>query len=325
MDKDKIRLKRFISRRRFLTVSSLSVAAGGGWWLSNSNQFLPRVFRGWLAETGRSIAPPPHRPTPSQWDPNKVTLSWLGHSTVLINFYGIHILTDPALKSRVGAHVGFGTIGPKRLVAPALDGSELPKIDLVLISHAHMDHLDFATLRQLPNRPPVITARATADLFRNTGFTQVHELGWDDGANIQTAQGTAQVHAFEVNHWGARWRRDTHRGYNGYILEREGRKILFGGDTANSDSFGGLKGPFDIACMPIGAYSPWVCSHCTPEEALTMANAARARYFVPIHHKTFPLGREGPIEPLERLEAALTKESDRLALRQIGETFQLPG
>ena len=81
------------------------------------------------------------------------------------------------------------------------------------------------------------------------------------------------------------------------------------------------KGPFDLAIMPIGSYKPWVHSHCTPEQAVTMANQAGAEYFLPIHHKTFVLGKEGPTEPMQRLEAAL--ERDRIALRDIGQTFRL--
>ncbi|MBM3834360.1 MAG: MBL fold metallo-hydrolase [Verrucomicrobia bacterium] len=134
-----------------------------------------------------------------------------------------------------------------------------------------------------------------------------------------------RVEAFEVNHWGARWRRDTHRGYNGYILEHGGKKVIFGGDTALCQNFASLrgKGPFDVACKPIGAYAPWVCSHCTPEEAVSMADAAGARRFAAIHHRTFRLGREGKTEPLERLETALQKEPDGIALREVGETFSL--
>ncbi|HVV71658.1 MAG TPA: hypothetical protein VHI52_09195, partial [Verrucomicrobiae bacterium] len=89
------------------------------------------------------------------------------------------------------------------------------------------------------------------------------------------------------------------------------------------DSFRDLRseGPFELAMMPIGAYRPWICSHCTPEQAVHMANEAKARFFAPIHFKTFPLGREGPLEPMERLSLAL--EPERLAWRDVGETFQL--
>jgi L-ascorbate metabolism protein UlaG (beta-lactamase superfamily) len=123
-----------------------------------------------------------------------------------------------------------------------------------------------------------------------------------------------------VKHWGARWRWDQHRGYNGYVLEREGRKIIFGGDTAMTSSFAGLRSScsFDAAIMPIGAYQPWLCSHCSPEQAVRMANDAGAEKFLPIHFKTFPLGREGAIEPMERLTDAI--HADRLGWQDIGET-----
>jgi len=126
-----------------------------------------------------------------------------------------------------------------------------------------------------------------------------------------------------VKHWGARWRHDSYRGYNGYIVSREGKKIIFGGDTAWSDSFRSLrsKGPFELAIMPIGAYQPWIQSHCTPEQAVQMANDAGANHFLPVHFKTFPLGREGVGEPMERLQAAI--EPERIGWHDIGQTFSL--
>jgi len=280
-----------------------------------------------MAETRRPVARPIFRPLPAAWKENAVTASWLGHSTVLINFFGVHILTDPVLFRRVGANLRIGTIGPKRLIHPALTVRQLPPIDLVLLSHAHMDHLDLPTLKRVPGAASaqVVTAPATADILRRTEFRKVTELGWGDHQTIRTRNGELQVRAFEVKHWGARWRRDTYRGYNGYILQREGKKILFGGDTAMTDSFRSLRsrGPFDLAIMPIGAYQPWTCSHCTPEQALRMTNDAGGRFLLPIHHKTFCLGQEGQWEPMERLEAAV--ERGRLALRDVGETFVLKG
>jgi L-ascorbate metabolism protein UlaG (beta-lactamase superfamily) len=320
-----IELKKKFSRRDFIVGSGLATAGMGAVWLKNSNAFAARFIRDRWAETGQAIREPKFRPTPETWNPNGITLAWLGHSTVLINFFGVHILTDPVLCSRVGANVGLGTLGPKRLIAPALTACELPRIDLLLLSHAHMDHFDFPTLKCFPSQTKVVTARSTADLFPETGLRQISELGWGQKKAVETEQGAVQVEAFEVNHWGARWRHDSHRGYNGYIVEREGRKIIFGGDTAPSNGFAGIrsKGPFEIACMPIGAYAPWTTSHCTPEEAVSMANDAGANYFLPIHHRTFRLGHEGKIEPLERLQIALQREPQRIALREIGETFSM--
>lgn len=267
------------------------------------------------------MVPPKFHPDPGRWDPDAITAAWLGHSTVLINFFGLTILTDPVLFRRVGANLRIGTIGPRRLIAPALTVQQLPPIDVVLLSHAHMDHLDLPTLKCLPAATRAVTAQATGDLLARTRMRRVVELGWGQKTTLATPKGTLEVRAFEVAHWGARWRHDMHRGYNGYVLAREGKKIIFGGDTALSPAFKGLrhKGPFELAIMPIGAYQPWQCSHCTPEQAVRMANEAGASYFLPIHHQTFPLGRERRAEPLERLEAALERE--RIALREVGQTF----
>ena len=267
------------------------------------------------------------KPTPATWSDAQVTLAWLGHATVLINFFGIKILTDPALFPRVGIRLPGFTIGPKRLTAPALQFHELPKIDLILLSHAHFDHLDLRTLRCFDQNTRVITARATRDLLRRTSFRDITELGWGETRSLQTAADKIDVTAFAVNHWGARKRRDTYRGYNGYLLERNGRRIIFGGDTAMTDNnFAELRrhGEVDVAIMSIGAYNPWIHAHCSPEQAVEMANAAGARFIVPVHHQTFRLSFEPFREPIERFEAALGDAHERIALREIGETFVLP-
>jgi L-ascorbate metabolism protein UlaG (beta-lactamase superfamily) len=282
-----------------------------------------RAVRELVAETRRPLLRPRFRPAPYTWSTNTITAAWLGHSTVLLNFYGLTILTDPVLRNRVGANTCLGTVGAKRFIAPALTVSQLPPIDLVLLSHAHMDHLDCATLRALPGSPRVVTAHSTEDLLRGTSLRQPESLAWGDQTRISTRRGRVDIRAFEVKHWGARWKFDTHRGYNGYVLAREGKRIIFGGDTAWTESFRSLRrdGPYEFALMPIGAYEPWVCSHCTPEQAVRMTDDAGARYLLPIHFKTFPLGHEGPVQPLERLEAAL--EPERLGWRDVGQTFRL--
>jgi L-ascorbate metabolism protein UlaG (beta-lactamase superfamily) len=240
----------------------------------------------------------------------------------LLNFYGVTILTDPVLLPRVGANTRLGTIGAKRFIAPALKASQLPAIDLVLLSHAHMDHLDFATLRALPGKPQAVMAKAMDDLLSGTKLHSPKALAWGEKTRIVTRHGDLEVRAFEVKHWGARWRYDKFRGYNGFVLAREGKQLIFGGDTAWIDSFRGLRnqGRFELAIMPIGAYQPWTCSHCTPEEAVRMTNDAGARHLLPVHFKTFPFGREGSVEPLERLENAI--EAERIGWRDVGGTFR---
>ena len=255
-----------------------------------------------------------------------MTLAWLGHSTVLINFFGVTILTDPALFPRVGIRLPGITIGPKRLTAPALLLDGLPQIDLILLSHAHFDHLDLRTLRCFDEPTRVITARATGDLLKRTRFSNITELNWGESKILSAAAGEMVIAAFPVKHWGARTQHDSYRGYNGYLIERRGRRILFAGDTAMTESFAALRrhGPIDVAIMSISAYNPWIQSHCTPEQAVQMANAAGARFIVPVHHQTFRLSFEPFREPIERFEAALINTPERIALREIGEIFVLP-
>src|SRR5256714_5799182 len=294
---------------------------------SRVRRWLGHLFREWTIESWRPMASAFAKPTPATWSDAQVTLAWLGHATVLINFFGIKILTDPALFPRVGIRLPGFTIGPKRLTAPALQFHELPKIDLILLSHAHFDHLDRRTLRCFDQNTRVITARATRDLLRRTRFRDITELGWGETRSLQTAAGKIDVTAFAVNHWGARKRRDTYRGYNGYLLERNGRRIIFGGGNAMADNkFAELRRPREIhgALMSIGAFHPRIPAHCTPEQAIEMANAAGARFIVPVHHQTFRLSFEPFREPIERFEAALGDAPERIALREIGETFVLP-
>jgi L-ascorbate metabolism protein UlaG (beta-lactamase superfamily) len=284
------------------------------------------LWREAIRETWRPVAPAAAKPRPGEWDDRKVTMAWLGHATVLINFFGVKIITDPALFSRVGIRFAGLTLGPKRLIAPALRVRELPEIDLVLLSHAHFDHFDRRTLRRLDRAAHVVTAPRTSDLLRGTGLRHITELRWGE-SEIADKGGGVMITAFRVQHWGARMQHDNQRGYNGYLIERGGRRIIFGGDTAMTDTFGELRshGRIDVALMSIGCYNPWIRTHCTPEEALAMADAAGAEYILPIHHQTFRLSFEPPREPIERLEAALLHRApERIALREIGETFVLP-
>jgi L-ascorbate metabolism protein UlaG (beta-lactamase superfamily) len=222
---------------------------------------------------------------------------------------------------RAGIHLGPVALGIKRLVAPALAARELPRIDLLLLSHAHMDHMDLPSLRALESRhTTLITAMRTSDLVR-PAYARVHELGWNETLRV----GPATIRAIEVNHWGARVRSDTYRGYNGYVIECGRYRVLFAGDTALTGAFRRLRGsrPFDLAIMPIGAYNPWIRFHCTPEEAWRMGNEARSEFFLPVHHQTFALGREPVLEPIERFHDAAGREHRRIALRHIGQEFRL--
>ncbi len=287
--------------------------------------WLGHLWREWTVKSWRPVAPAAARPEPALWSPDRVTASWLGHSTVLLNLSGFWILTDPVLFPRIGIRLPFLTLGPKRLTAPALRVDELPPIDLVLLSHAHFDHLDRPTLRRLRGAAVIVPSRVR-DLVDDLSFRSVHEVHWGDEATLAAPSGPVRVRAFPVAHWGARLRRDTWRGYNGYVVQHRDTRIIFGGDSALTESFAALRDdrPYDLAIMSIGAYQPWIRAHCTPEQAIAMAGAAGARFIMPVHHQTFRLSFEPFREPIERFTAALAQTPERIALRDIGETFVLP-
>jgi L-ascorbate metabolism protein UlaG (beta-lactamase superfamily) len=282
----------------------------------------PAFWKQFSKEMGRPILPAGHTPTPRQWPDRGLFAAWLGHATVLLKVDGTTILTDPVFSDRVGLSLGPLTLGLKRLVAPPLELRQLPPIDLVLLSHAHMDHFDIPTLRALEKRSTrVVTAAKTSDLLRAGGYASVTELGWGERTRI----GPLTLRAFEVNHWGARMRSDTYRGYNGYLIEAGRYQILFAGDTAVTTAFRGLRTSrtLDLAIMPVGAYNPWIRFHCTPEQAWQMGNDAGAEFIIPVHHQTFQLGREPLKEPIERLYAAAGKNTHRVALDTIGQEFKV--
>lgn len=273
-------------------------------------------------EYKRESLPAPFHPQPKQWPEKGLHAAWLGHSTVLLKLDGFTILTDPVFSRRIGLNLGLLTVGLKRLVDVAAPIADIPQIDLLLLSHAHMDHFDLPTLRQFENRGTrIVTAYRTSDLLRSKHYASVQELRWNETAMVADAK----VTAFEVAHWGARMRSDMYRGYNGYLVELGQHRIVFGGDTAYTDSFKRLRSsrPVHLAIMPVGAYDPWIRVHCNPEQAWTMANHAGAEFVLPVHHQTFELSREPRFEPIERLLAAAQPHAERVCLRQIGEEFHL--
>ena len=285
-------------------------------------QAAPIFWQRMSEDRKRSVNPSPRHPLAAAWHAEGLQAAWIGHSTVLIRVDGFTILTDPVFSTRIGIKIGPFVLGMKRLVHPAVPLPELPVPDLILLSHAHMDHLDRPSLRKLENRgTTVITAASTSDLLRVNRYRAVHELRWNESRQV----GPAKVRALEVKHWGARTRTDVHRGYNGYLIEAGRHRIIFGGDTAYTDLFRKVRSakPVDLAIMPIGAYDPWIHAHCNPEQALTMANHAGAEFVLPVHHRTFKLSNEPYGEPIERLLLASGSAEDRIPVREIGEEFHL--
>jgi L-ascorbate metabolism protein UlaG (beta-lactamase superfamily) len=278
----------------------------------------PEYIRRYREERRCAVPAAPFTPQPKLWADHGLHAAWLGHSTVLLKMDGFTILTDPVLGARCGVRVGPVTVGLRRLVAPALTRTQLPHIDLILLSHAHFDHFDLATLRGLERKSTsIVTAKFTSDLLRVPRYGSVQELGW--GERVQV--GPATITGIRVNHWGARMGRDVHRGFNGYLIETARHRVVFGGDTALTDTFAGVRAakPVDLAIMPIGAYDPWIRMHCNPEQAWKMAADCGAERVLPVHHQTFRLSREPYMEPVERLiEAA---GSDRVILTRVGQEW----
>jgi L-ascorbate metabolism protein UlaG (beta-lactamase superfamily) len=247
-------------------------------------------------------------------------VAWLGHATVLLNFLGSSILTDPALEPRIGIGRGLAKVGPRRLVHPALTPQDLPPLDVVLLSHAHMDHTDLGTLRYLPRTVPVVVQPGNADLVAR--FRMVHELAWGQ----KVVQDGLTIESIAARHWGARMITDRHRGYGGYLLHKDGRTVLFAGDTAFTDLLThiGRRTRIDLAILPIGAYDPWIHNHASPEQAWHMFQRLGAEYVLPIHHSTFRLSREPVDEPIRRFLDAAGAEQWRVVAREIGDSWVLP-
>ena len=285
-------------------------------YASYARRFGRRFMKERVRELRVPVAPPPHRPRPAEWSDERLTVAWLGHATVLMNFYGTWLLTDPALRPRVGVSAGGVTLGPRRLVRPALGVKELPALDAVLVSHAHMDHCDLGTLRRLPRRSAAIVPKGMRDLVRR--FARVEELQWGEAAEV----GGARVELIEVSHWGARRLTDRHRGYGGFLIEKNGRAVVFGGDTAYTPAFSRLLAErgkrIDLAVLPVGGYNPYLQVHANPEQAWAMSREMGAEFILPMHHSTFKLSREPAGEPVSRLLEAAGRETWRVALTEVG-------
>ena len=240
------------------------------------------------------------------------TVTWVGHSTLLIQLEGVNILTDPQWSDRASP-VSFA--GPKRLMPPGVPFENLPPIDLVLISHDHYDHLDVETVRRLAqiHHPLFLVPLGLKAWFAGIGITEVEELDWWESRRIKTLT----VTCLPAQHFSGRtlWDRNQ-RLWSSWAVAGDTKRIFFAGDTGYYTVFkeiGNRLGPFDLAAIPIGAYLPRVMmkmTHLMPEEALQLFADIQGQRFVAIHWGTFDLTEEPIEEPPQRLEA----EAKRLGL-----------
>jgi len=245
--------------------------------------------------------------------PGEVGLTWIGHASFLMQTRRTNLLIDPNWAKWMKII--------KRQRLPGLELHDLPSIDLVLITHAHFDHLDRRTLRRVAEDQPIVVPFEVGSLVRGLGFRSIHEL--DYWKPFEHA--LARITLTPCRHWGARMLHDTHRGFGGYIIELDGRTIYHGGDTAYFDGFQEIRRRFpqiDVALLPIGAYDPPSGRevHMNPEEALQAFRDLGAHRMVPMHYGTFRLGFEPPEEPLQRLREAAKKQGleDRITVMTEG-------
>jgi L-ascorbate metabolism protein UlaG (beta-lactamase superfamily) len=260
---------------------------------------------------------------PAGWSESRLTVANLGHATLLMNWFGMRLISDPTLFKRVGPSIGsLLTIGPRRRVERPLSPAKLQEIDIVLITHAHMDHLDLPSLAALNRGATVVAGQGCGALIRRLGFTDVRELGWGESTTVKEMR----LEAMGARHWGVRWPPFGNAyGYNSYLLERRGVRMLLACDSAYTEMFAPVgQRPPDIAAFSIAAYDPWIRHHADPEQVWQMFRKTGARYLIPIHWGTFRLSREPMEEPMRRLLAAAGPEADRVLLRRIGVAWSLP-
>jgi L-ascorbate metabolism protein UlaG (beta-lactamase superfamily) len=249
---------------------------------------------------------------PAKITGNAEAITFIGHSSFLVQMAGKSVLVDPVFATRL--------ILLRRQRRAGVRVRDLPDIDAVLLTHAHMDHLNRPSLRAITREilrrrrpaPVAIVPNGVEDLVRDLGFSRVISLRWWESTELSGLHVTATP----CKHWGARMFKDTHRGFGGYVLKAEGASSVYhSGDTAYFGGFTeiGRRLAPEIALLPIGAYFPdnYRSVHTSPEEALQAFVDLRARTMVPMHFNTFRLGREPMDEPLARLLAA----SQRAGLR----------
>ncbi len=271
----------------------------------------------------QNVIPVASAPNPEAWPDDSLTIAYLGHASLLMNYFGVRVLSDPSFFKRVGLSFdSVFTIGPQRRTPAPLAPSRLGHVDVLLVTHAHMDHLDIPSLKALPKDIVVIACEKCSRLIAPLGFTDIRELRWGEATEIQGLK----VRAMGAAHWGKRWPPyGATYGFNSYVLEKNGHRMLLACDSANTELFAGLAAdPPEVAAFSIGAYDPWIWNHANPEQVWKMFQETGAKYLVPIHWGTFKLSNEPMMEPIARLVAAAGDQSDRIVVREIGATWTLP-
>lgn len=234
---------------------------------------------------------------PARVQGSNMRATWVGHATVLVQTAGLNILTDPMWSDYASPFPG---LGPRRVAQPGVRFEDLPRIDIVLVSHNHYDHMDLPTLKRLweRDRPLIVTSLGNDTILRGAGV-ESRALDW--GGMIVTRG--VRVHAMRNHHWSSRWGRDRNRAFwSAFLVETKAGNIFFSGDTGLGDGKWPEEarrlGPIRLALIPIGAFrfypgQMWTDSHLGPEQAVEVFERLGASKAIPIHWGTFRLSSEG--------------------------------
>ena len=278
-----------------------------------SNHFNPRTFfyeMVWKAlltpRTGQH-----RRPEFPKLTRGHVALTWIGHASFLVQFNDLNVLIDPNFANWLFLL--------KRIKRAGLKIRDLPPIDLVLLTHAHFDHFHRPTLRKLPAPKIGVMPWGVRELARGLGFERIIELQtWESFSH-----GEWKVTLTPGKHWGARTLHDRHRGYGGFVLEHQGRRIYHAGDSAYFDGFKEIGRRFapEIALLPIGAYYPdsFRNVHMGPDEAVQVFRDLKAQWFVPMHYGSFKLSFEDIEAPPRWLKEIAARDGLTHHLRMMEE------
>lgn len=297
-----------------------------------------------------AIAVRPARPAPFA-APRGMVATWVGHATVLVQAAGLNILTDPIWSDHASP---FPPFGPRRVAAPGIRFDDLPRIDLVLISHNHYDHMDLPTLRRLwtRDRPRIVTSLGNDAILRAHGIPAT-ALDWGQSVTGAALSGLApraviqcgsyehcpdyRVHVTRTHHWSSRWGTDRNRAlWSGFLVETRAGNLFFAGDTGAGDMGWPAEarrfGPIRLALIPIGAFrfrpgQMETDAHIGPEQAVELFRRLGASTAIPIHWGTFHLSDEQWDTPPRMLALALACrgiDRRRFAPLRIGQSLVVP-
>ncbi len=246
-------------------------------------------------------------------DENSVAVTFVNHATMLLQFKGYNILTDPIWSERPSP---FQWVGHKRVREPGIAWEDLPKIDAVIISHNHYDHMDEATLARLKERdqPLILIPLGDKAYLNSFGVDRIEEMDWWQERKINDE---LKIVFTPARHWSGRWLNDRYESlWGSYTIIYRGHHIYFGGDTGYGPHFKAIEerlGPMDLAFLPIGAYEPrWFMKdyHMNPAEAVLAHKDLGSKKSLGIHFGTFQLTDESIEQPLVDLHKAIESSSD---------------